>query len=148
MSKFSDNFRRLLNSREEGSHFADLCLEFLAGGDDFYGGKAPVDTGTWELMSLDEKATALLEMESLESVQLDVFAHQEGFHAQEWSVFDALIFLHSEDFRCELSGLGRKRQELKLEQSLFGSALKCPQPEEEGAPDFLTEEILYKHFRR
>jgi hypothetical protein len=86
--------------------------------------------------------TTLLKLPNLRSISVDVFDHFSGYHANEWSVFDALIFIKTQSFRSKLDHIDQYRQELDLESPL-GMPEKAEASEE---LTMITESYLYEHF--
>lgn len=91
--------------------------------------------------------TTLLELPRLEKVQLDIFSHTTGYIQEEWSVFDALIFIHCKpnEFRCRVENISKYRNELDLNRK-FGIYGNLPAQGEELDLQFLTREFLYQKF--
>ncbi len=97
--------------------------------------------------------TTLLELPKLQSLVLDIYNHSTGYVEKEWSVFDALIFVHTNADRVKstLNNIPKYRKELDLVRS-FGvypelSANKNPDSNDLDL-SFITEEFLYKYFSR
>lgn len=177
---------------------SELYLEYMSGGDSFYGGKPPVSPDVWKSMPNEKKALlveqtlnqkslsirypgtfngpsaedlwllaglsavqhlhidsmqvktyrALLDIPHLKSVQLDTFAHAEGYMENLWCVFDALLYTRSKDFRCELGDISRYRHELSLQKAFGQNHARMITSDGRNNPDlsFISEEYLYKHF--